>query len=301
MSIPKNDRPQITGPKSHYFDAAPVVASRPRTVHLHVGELALQLQADRGVFGSRGVDLGTRALLIEAPAPPPEGDILDLGSGYGPIEIALARQYTRARVWALDVHERAIVLKTTNSAEVGWLRWPAAQVKKGIPNPAGRQPNVLTSWVDRPAFRALKSRKERRRGRVGLEEGRARQTYAPHPDAETRPTSLPQSDTLPTGPARHEAPAAAPAPSRSPAPSRAAAGSGAISGYGSLNPLAGAGRGLMLWAWVETSGAAPAAPQASSEGGTAGARAMPLGCRWPPGISCGYRLVKFGLSPASRS
>src|SRR5260370_18272824 len=90
MSIPKNDRPQITGPKSHYFDAAPVVASRPRTVHLHVGELALQLQADRGVFGSRGVDLGTRVLLNEAPAPPPEGDILDLGSGYGPIAIALA-------------------------------------------------------------------------------------------------------------------------------------------------------------------------------------------------------------------
>src|SRR5258708_14172588 len=115
MSIPKNDRPQITGPKSHYFDAAPVVASRPRTVHLHVGELALQLQADRGVFGSRGVDLGTRVLLNEAPAPPPEGDILDLGSGYGPIAIALARQAPRARVWAVDVNERAIELTKTNA------------------------------------------------------------------------------------------------------------------------------------------------------------------------------------------
>jgi 16S rRNA G1207 methylase RsmC len=115
MSIPKNDRPQITGPKSHYFDPAPVVASRPRTVHLHVGELALELQADRGVFGSRGVDLGTRVLLNEAPAPPPEGDILDLGSGYGPIAIALARQAPRARVWAVDVNERAIELTKTNA------------------------------------------------------------------------------------------------------------------------------------------------------------------------------------------
>src|SRR5258708_17171984 len=115
MSIPKNDRPQITGPKSHYFDAAPVVASRPRTIHLHVGELALQLQADRGVFGSRGVALGTRVLLNEAPAPPPEGDILDLGSGYGPIAIALARQAPRARVWAVDVNERAIELTKTNA------------------------------------------------------------------------------------------------------------------------------------------------------------------------------------------
>jgi 16S rRNA (guanine1207-N2)-methyltransferase len=116
MSIPKNDRPQITGQKSHYFDAAPNVASKPRTVHLHVGELALELQADRGVFGSRGIDLGTRVLLNEAPAPPPDGDILDLGSGYGPIAIALARQAPGSRVWAVDVNERAIELTRTNAA-----------------------------------------------------------------------------------------------------------------------------------------------------------------------------------------
>jgi len=105
----------MTGQKSHYFDAAPLVASKPRTVHLHVGELALELQADRGVFGSRGVDLGTRVLLNEAPAPPPEGDILDLGSGYGPIAIALARRAPGARIWAVDVNERAIELTKTNA------------------------------------------------------------------------------------------------------------------------------------------------------------------------------------------
>jgi 16S rRNA (guanine1207-N2)-methyltransferase len=105
----------MTGQKSHYFDPAPVVASKPRTVHLHVGELALELQADRGVFGSRGIDLGTRVLLNEAPAPPREGNILDLGSGYGPIAIALARQAPGARVWAVDVNERAIELTKTNA------------------------------------------------------------------------------------------------------------------------------------------------------------------------------------------
>lgn len=106
----------MTGQKSHYFDPAPGVASKPRIVHLHLGELALELQADRGVFGSRGVDLGTRVLLNEAPAPPPAGDILDLGSGYGPIAIALARQAPGARVWAVDVNERAIELTKTNAA-----------------------------------------------------------------------------------------------------------------------------------------------------------------------------------------
>jgi 16S rRNA (guanine1207-N2)-methyltransferase len=115
MSIPKNRRPQLTAQKSHYFDPAPVVESKPRIVHLHVGELALELKADRGVFGSRGVDLGTLVLLREAPPPPSQGEILDLGSGYGPIAIALARQAPGARVWAVDVNERAIELTKTNA------------------------------------------------------------------------------------------------------------------------------------------------------------------------------------------
>ncbi|HEY4913175.1 MAG TPA: methyltransferase [Candidatus Dormibacteraeota bacterium] len=106
----------MTGRKSHYFDPTPVVASKPRTVHLHARDLALELQADRGVFGSRGIDLGTRVLLNEAPEPPPQGDILDLGSGYGPIAIALARWAPRARVWAVDINQRALELTRLNAA-----------------------------------------------------------------------------------------------------------------------------------------------------------------------------------------
>ena len=120
MSIPKQRRPLATAetpvPPSHYFDPAPAVESKPRKVHLHVGELALELQADRGVFGSRGVDLGTLVLLREAPAPPSHGEILDLGAGYGPIAIALARQAPEVRVWAVDVNQRALELTRTNAA-----------------------------------------------------------------------------------------------------------------------------------------------------------------------------------------
>ena len=120
MSIPKKRRPlataQTTTPPSHYFDPAPAVGSKPRLVHLHVGELALELQADRGVFGSRGVDLGTLVLLKEAPPPPSRGEILDLGSGYGPIAIALARRAPEARVWAVDINQRALELTRSNAA-----------------------------------------------------------------------------------------------------------------------------------------------------------------------------------------
>jgi 16S rRNA G1207 methylase RsmC len=120
MSIPKKRRllatAETTTPTSHYFDPAPAVASKRRTLHLRVGELALDLQADRGVFGSHGVDLGTLVLLKEAPPPPSRGEILDLGAGYGPIAIAIARQAPDANVWAVDINQRALELTMANAA-----------------------------------------------------------------------------------------------------------------------------------------------------------------------------------------
>src|SRR2546427_291489 len=84
-------------PKTQYFEAQPTVSSRPRTVRLRLGELDLELAADRGVFGFRGLDAGTMILLREAPPPPPSGELLDLGSGYGPIAIVVARRPPGAR------------------------------------------------------------------------------------------------------------------------------------------------------------------------------------------------------------
>jgi len=120
MSIPKRrPPPPASGTavgQGHYFDPRPSVASRPRTVRLRLGELDLELQADRGVFGSRSVDLGTMVLLREAPAAPPTGEILDLGCGYGPIAVVMALRSPDARVWAIDVNERAVELARENAA-----------------------------------------------------------------------------------------------------------------------------------------------------------------------------------------
>jgi len=150
-------------PKSHYFEARPAVPSRPHLVRLRTGDIDLQLQADRGVFGSRAVDLGTLVLLHEAPAPPDQGDVLDLGSGYGPIAITLARRSPRARVWAVDVNERALELTKANALTAGTTNVSAGlpeQVPEDVrfdaiysnpPVRVGKQPlhDLLMSWLPR--------------------------------------------------------------------------------------------------------------------------------------------------------
>jgi len=98
-------------------------------VRLHLGDMDLELQSDRGVFGAKGVDAGTLILLKEAPAPPNQGDILDLGAGYGPIAVALARRAPKTRVWAVDVNERAVELARANAVTAG-----ATNVTAGTPD-----------------------------------------------------------------------------------------------------------------------------------------------------------------------
>jgi 16S rRNA G1207 methylase RsmC len=141
MSIPKKRQPlapaKEAAPSSprrgHYFDPQPQSESRPRVVRLRLGaDRKLELQADRGVFGSRRVDLGTEVLLKEAPPPPERGEVLDLGAGYGPIAIALARLSPEARFWAVDINQRAVELTRVNAAAAG-LRNVVAGVPEDVP------------------------------------------------------------------------------------------------------------------------------------------------------------------------
>ncbi|SRR5581483_2978027 len=104
---------------SHYFDADPAAASAPRTVTLSLPDRTVSLQTDRGVFSAGRVDPGTHLLLLEAPPPPPVGDLLDLGCGYGPIAVVQALRAPAARVWAVDVNRRALALAEANARAVG--------------------------------------------------------------------------------------------------------------------------------------------------------------------------------------
>ena len=75
-----------------YFAARPETRSEPGTVRVRLPDLHLELTTDRGVFAGRRLDPGTDTLLRRGEQTVPGGDVLDLGCGYGPIAVVLARR-----------------------------------------------------------------------------------------------------------------------------------------------------------------------------------------------------------------
>ena len=102
----------------HYFSADPSVAFRRVPVRARVWGHDLSLTSGSGVLAQGRLDIGT-AILFRETAPPPAGTFLDLGCGYGVIGLALATAVPAARVWAVDVNERAVLLAGGNAADLG--------------------------------------------------------------------------------------------------------------------------------------------------------------------------------------
>jgi 16S rRNA G1207 methylase RsmC len=101
----------------HYFSPSPAVRSEPGSVRLTLPDLSCTLATDRGVFAREAIDPGTKLLLLEGPRPAAgeRGALLDLGCGYGPIAVTLARRAPASQVWAVDVNERARELCRRNA------------------------------------------------------------------------------------------------------------------------------------------------------------------------------------------
>ena len=135
---------------SHYFDQAPGVPSRPGRVRLDLPDFRAELAVDRGVFSAGGVDPGTVELLrakVGAPAGDgTEGELMDLGCGYGPIALTLAHRYPGATVWAVDVNTRALELAAANAAALDM----GARVRAAVPDDVPDSVSFAGIWSNPP-------------------------------------------------------------------------------------------------------------------------------------------------------
>lgn len=103
----------------HYFTAAPASPENLRTIRVTLAGRELDVTTAGGVFSPDRLDAGTAVLFANMPPVPPGGDLLDLGSGWGPITLSMALAAPHATVWAVDVNERALDLVRRNAAALG--------------------------------------------------------------------------------------------------------------------------------------------------------------------------------------
>lgn len=129
----------------HYFAQRPVAAHRPGLVHVVLPDVHLALETDSGVFSPGRLDPGTRLLIDVVPAPPAEGDLVDLGSGYGPLALVLATRAPGARVWAVDVNRRALALCRRNALAAG-----LANVRAVTPDDPALPSHCQLIWSNPP-------------------------------------------------------------------------------------------------------------------------------------------------------
>jgi 16S rRNA G1207 methylase RsmC len=109
----------MTRQTDHYFTAEPASAAERRELRVHLAGREVIVATAPGIFCPDRVDIGTAVLLHEAPAPPPAGNLLDLGSGWGPIALSLGILSPEATIWAVDVNQRALALSRTNAKTLG--------------------------------------------------------------------------------------------------------------------------------------------------------------------------------------
>jgi 16S rRNA (guanine1207-N2)-methyltransferase len=129
----------------HYFSSTPESELKTRTIHARLAGRDVELTTANGVFSPERIDTGTQVLLSSVPAPPPGGNLLDLGCGWGPVALTLALESPHATVWAVDVNERALDLVRANAEKMS-----ISNVKAVTPENVPDDVTFMTIWSNPP-------------------------------------------------------------------------------------------------------------------------------------------------------
>lgn len=115
----------------HYYSADPRSTHEYRKIRIDLRGKSYIFQTDAGVFSKEHLDRGTR-LLIDAIDMNGVSSALDIGCGYGPIGIVMAKESPGCRVGMVDPNRRAVEL-TLENAELNGVSVEARMGEGCIP------------------------------------------------------------------------------------------------------------------------------------------------------------------------
>lgn len=102
----------------HYYTSKPTSESNRETWETEIEGKPYVFTTDAGVFSKKKIDTGSEVLMATAERVQfPEGDLLDVGCGYGPIGIYLADAFSERNIHMVDINERALDLAKLNAEE----------------------------------------------------------------------------------------------------------------------------------------------------------------------------------------
>ncbi|EON71005.1 class I SAM-dependent methyltransferase [Lysinibacillus sphaericus] len=99
----------------HYYTNKPQTESKPRHWTFKLLGHAFSFETDAGVFSKSEVDFGSRVLIETFEMPGIDGTIFDVGCGYGPIGLSIAKANPERTVFMMDINERAVALSQKNA------------------------------------------------------------------------------------------------------------------------------------------------------------------------------------------
>lgn len=101
---------------NQYFENSADLEHELKTFDFTLKNHNLKFTSNSGVFSRQTIDFGSRVLIDAVNfSTVPQGNILDVGCGYGPIGLALAKDQPSRQVTMTDVNLRALDLAKKNA------------------------------------------------------------------------------------------------------------------------------------------------------------------------------------------
>jgi len=129
----------------HYFSQEPKSEYQPKQIELDVAGEVFKVSTASGTFSPLRLDVGTSVLIDHLELAPQEGNILDLGCGWGAIALNLAKHSPKAKVWAVDVNNRSLELTAENAKIIG-----LENIQTATPDSVPKEMSFSGIWSNPP-------------------------------------------------------------------------------------------------------------------------------------------------------